>query len=93
MDLCKFMEAQSKYMKLTWLDNCRERAGCVRFAVAKKRLYKGEDLNALVSNTVAQVLNKYRHIKATAIQDSGSEYEQENFNLKLLNIRRDCNTE
>ena len=52
MNSCKAILAQEKAIKLTWSTARRGGAGRVRSQGAKKRLYKGEELNALVSNAV-----------------------------------------
>ena len=56
MKLCKVILEQSKAMKLTWSTACSGGAGRVRFQGDKKRPDKGKDLNALVSNTVKEVI-------------------------------------
>ena len=86
MNLCKFMIAQSKTMKSTWPTARGGGAGRVRFQGAKKSLAKGEKLNALVPNTVKEVLKNNKRLKVKASSDSGSEDDQENFNFYTLKI-------
>ena len=75
------MQAQAKYMNSTWLTNCGGRSGRVWFQGAKKLPVKGEELNSLVSKVVKEVIKSNNHTKSTAVHDSGSEEELENFNF------------
>ena len=45
-------------MKLTWLADREDRAGLVRFAITKKYLAKGEELDALLDNVYIQVIGR-----------------------------------
>ena len=86
MNLCKVMLAQSKGMKSTWSTARGSGAGCVKFQGDKKRPAKGNDLNALVVNTVKLVLKPNKCKRAKASSDSVSEDEQEHYNFETLNI-------
>ena len=85
-NLFKVMMEQSKAMKLTWLTACWGGAGCIRFQGAKKHPAKGEDLNALVSNSVKLVPITNKRLKAKASSDSRSEDKQYHFNFETLKI-------
>ena len=52
MNWCKVNQEQAKAMKLTWLITRGSREGCMRFQGDKKRLAKGQDLNALVARAL-----------------------------------------
>ena len=52
MNSYNVMLAKSKATKSTWSTARSGSACCVRFQGAQKRLSKGEDLNALVTNAV-----------------------------------------
>ena len=54
-------------------------------------MIKGEELNAIVANVVAQV--KKKRDKATATNDSGSKDDPENYNIENINIGRDSKAE
>ena len=86
MNSCKIMMAQAKSMKQTWLTACGGGAGCVNFQGANRRPEEGRDLNALVSNALKEVLKYNKCLKAKASKNSGSEDEQEHFNIETLNI-------
>ena len=81
MKSCKFILAQVKAMKSTWsTDRCR--GACrIRFQGAKKRLDKGEELNALVSNKVKEVLKSNKLLNSKASNESISEDKKEHFNF------------
>ena len=81
MNSCKVMLAQAKSMKLTWLDACGSGAGRVRFQGAKNIPAEGEDMNALASNAVKEVIKPNKILKAKASSESGSEDEQEHLNF------------
>ena len=63
------MQAKAKDMKSTWLTVNRGRAGHVWFKGAKKRPAEGQYLNALVANTVKEILKSNKHVKSTAAHD------------------------
>ena len=73
MNSCKVMLAQSKGMKSTWSTARGSGAGCVKFQGDKKRPAKGNDLNALVVNTVKLVLKLNKHKRDRSPFESGSE--------------------
>ena len=81
---------QSKTMKSTCSNTRSGCAGRVRFQVAKTRPAEGEELYALVSNAVKEVLKSNKHLKSKASSDSGSEDEQENSNFDNLNSGKEC---
>ena len=86
MIFCKLMQAQSKGMKSTWSTARCSGTGRVKFQGDKKRPAKGNDLNALVVNTVKLVLKPNKCKRAKASSDSVSEDEQEHYNFETLNI-------
>ena len=56
MNYCKVSQAQAKTTELTWLNARGSGAGSVQLHGTKKRLAKGKELNALVTNAVKEVL-------------------------------------
>ena len=86
MNFCKVMQAQYKSTKSTWLTTRGGGAGCMRFQGAKKRSAEIEDLNALVTNAVKEILKTNKPLKSKAANESSSEQEQENFNFEDLKI-------
>ena len=86
MNSCKVMLAQSKGMKSTWSTARCSGTGRVKFQGAKERPAKGNDLNALVVNTVKLVLKLNKRKRASSPCESGSEDEQEHYNFETLNI-------
>ena len=58
----------------------------MRFQGAKKRLYKVQDLNAIVTRTLQQVLKQNKRSKAMYKHNAILEEERENFNPKNLSI-------
>ena len=73
-------------MKSDWLTVHRGRSGRVRFKGTNKRLAAGQELNALVVNTIKYFLKANRRVKDTTAHNSVSEEDQENFNFKNLSI-------
>ena len=86
MNSCNVVLAQAKATKLTWSTASGSRAGHVRLQSVKKCLAKGEDLNALVTNEVKEVMKKNKFLNAKAANYFGSEDEQENFKFEDLKI-------
>ena len=76
---------------MTWSTAFGGGEGCIRFTSANNILIKGEELNAIVANVVAQV--KKKRDKATATNDSGSKDDPENYNIENINIGRDSKAE
>ena len=62
----------SRAMKSTWLTARGGGAVSVRFQGAKKRPGEGEELHALVSNAVKEVLKSNKRLNAKYSSDSGS---------------------
>ena len=73
MNSCKVILAQTKAMNLTWLTARVDGKGRVRLQGAKKLPAKGEDMNALVANTVQSVLTTNKLKKDKASSESVSE--------------------
>ena len=73
--------SQAKEMRLTWSTARSYGAGRVRFQGAKKLLAKSEDLNALVSNAVKEVIKTDKHLNAKSKNESDSEDKQKHFNF------------
>ena len=86
INLCKVVQSEVKAMKLSWLTARGSGAGCVRFQGTMKRPAKGEELNALVTNALKEIIKSNRRLKYKAEKNSGSEEEQERFNFEDLNI-------
>ena len=80
------MQAQTKDTKSTWLTAPGGRVGCVQFQGIKKRLSEGQELHALVDNTLKEVIKKNNCAKAAAAHDSVSEEYLKNFNFETLSI-------
>ena len=79
MNFCKVMQAQDKDTQLTWLN---ARCGItvhVSFQSTKKRLAEGQELNALVANTVKEEPKSNKCEKYMSAHDSWSEEDLENF--------------
>ena len=71
MESYKVMLAQAKATKYTFLTACGGGAGRERFQGAKKRLAKGEYLNAFVANAINVFLKNNKIFKAKASSESG----------------------
>ena len=80
------MQAQAKAIKSTWSAACGNGSGCIRFQGTNKRPDEGEELNALVTSAVKEILKSNKRVKSKAENDSGSEEEQEKFNSEDLKI-------
>ena len=72
MNSFKFILAQAKAMKSTWLTACGSGTGSVRFQGTTKLPAEGKELNAIVANAVKAVLTANTRKKAKASIDSGS---------------------
>ena len=81
MNSCKVILAQAKAISLTWLNACGGSAGHVIFQGAKKRPAEVEELNALVSNAVKEVIKTDKHLNAKSKNESDSEDKQKHFNF------------
>ena len=86
MNSYKVILAEAKAMKSTCPTDYGVSTGRIRFQEAKKRPVEGKDLNALVYNTVKEVLKSKKSLKPKASNDSVLEDEQENFNFETLHI-------
>ena len=64
------MQAKSKAMKSNCTTAYCVRAGCARFHGAKKRPVEGEDLNALVTNAVKEIIKTNKRLNPKALNDS-----------------------
>ena len=73
IESCKVMQVQDKYMKQTRSAACGGGAGYMRFQGTKKLLTEGQQLNALVANTVKEVIKQNKCSKATDEHESGLE--------------------
>ena len=80
------MLEQDKAMKSTLSTARGSGSGRVRFQGATQLPSKGEDLNALVANTVKSVPTTNKCLKAKTSSDFGSEDEQEHFKFETLKI-------
>ena len=75
MNSCKFILAQAKAINFILSTARGSSAGRVRFQGDNKRPAEGEELNALVANTVKAVLTTNKHKKFKVPSDSGLEDE------------------
>ena len=64
----------------------------MRFQGTKKLPTEGQDLNALVANTVKEVIKQKKCAEATAEHDYGMEKEPEKFNSKSLSTEKNEKT-
>ena len=80
------MQAQTKDTKPTWLTAPGGRAGCMQLQGIKKRLSKGQEMNALVENALKEVIKQKKRTKAAAAHNSVSEKYSEKINFETLSI-------
>ena len=83
------MQAQDKGKKLTWLTVRCVKTVHVWFQSTKKRLAEGQDLNALVANTVKEDPKSNKCAKYMSAHDSWSEEELENINFENVRIGKE----
>ena len=73
MNLFKVMQAQAKARNSTWLTAHGGGSGCMQLQGAKKRLFEGKELNALVTNAVKKFIKSNNRVNFKAEYDSDLE--------------------